>query len=203
MAAPTDSTISVGLLEEEQAIQPEETLANDDSGVCMSDAGYETDSISMMSTSLALSARDYAFENGRRYHRFHEGSYHFPNDDLEQDREDMTHTLITSFCDGLHFAPIGTNPQNILDIGIGTGMWAIGSESIYELGDRSQADFPVVGDQYPIANILGIDLSPIQPIWVPPNVRFMVDDVDGFTPKITSTIYTLDTWLWLSGIGLS
>jgi hypothetical protein len=40
----------------------------------------------MMLISLALSARDYAFENGCWYHRFHKGSYHFPNDDLEQER---------------------------------------------------------------------------------------------------------------------
>lgn len=36
-----------------------------------------------------------------------------------------------------------------------------------------------VGDLYPGANILGIDLSPIQPDWVPPNVTFMVDDVES------------------------
>lgn len=36
-----------------------------------------------------------------------------------------------------------------------------------------------VGDRYPSANILGVDLSPIQPDWVPPNVRFMVDDVES------------------------
>jgi hypothetical protein len=88
----------------------------------MSDAGYKIDSASIMSTSLASSARDYAFENGHRYHRLHERSYHFPNDDSEQDREDMTHTLMTSFCGRLHFAPIGTNPQNILDMGTGTGI---------------------------------------------------------------------------------
>ena len=35
-----------------------------------------------------------------------------------------------------------------------------------------------MGDLYPTANILGIDLSPIQPPWAPPNVRFMVDDVE-------------------------
>jgi hypothetical protein len=130
---PTDSTISVGLSEEEQAAQHEETLADVDSGVGMSDAGYETDSASTTSTSLASSARDYAFENGRRYHSFHEGSYYFPNDDLEQDREDLTHALMTGFCGRLHFVPIGRNPQNILDVGTGTGIWAIGSESIYEL----------------------------------------------------------------------
>jgi len=99
MAAPlTDSTISIGLSEEEQAAQHEETLADVDSGVgmSMSDAGYEIDSASATSTLLASSARDYAFENGRRYYRFHERSYYFPNDDLEQDREDRTHALIIS-----------------------------------------------------------------------------------------------------------
>lgn len=33
-----------------------------------------------------------------------------------------------------------------------------------------------VGDQYPSAHVRGIDMSPIQPVWVPPNVDFLVDD---------------------------
>jgi hypothetical protein len=36
-----------------------------------------------------------------------------------------------------------------------------------------------VGDEYPGAEILGVDLSPIQPAWVPPNVRFLVDDIEA------------------------
>lgn len=36
-----------------------------------------------------------------------------------------------------------------------------------------------MGDLYPSANILGVDLSPIQPEWVPPNVVFMVDDIES------------------------
>ncbi len=36
----------------------------------------------------------------------------------------------------------------------------------------------IVGDLFPSSNILGVDLSPIQPEWVPPNVRFMVDDIE-------------------------
>jgi hypothetical protein len=36
-----------------------------------------------------------------------------------------------------------------------------------------------VGDEYPEAMVLGTDLSPIQPLWVPPNVRFMVDDFES------------------------
>jgi hypothetical protein len=159
----------------------------------MNDAGYETDSTSTMSTLLSSSARDYAFENGRRYYRFHEGSYYFPNDDSEQEREDITHALIISFCNGLRFAPIGRNPQNILNAGTGTGIWAIGSESIYELEKGPRLTSLAVGDQYPSANILGVDLSPIQPIWVPPNVRFMVDDVESswlYPPNHFDYIYS-------------
>lgn len=37
----------------------------------------------------------------------------------------------------------------------------------------------VVGDRYPGAEVLGIDLSPIQPSWVPPNVKFLIDDVEA------------------------
>ncbi len=35
-----------------------------------------------------------------------------------------------------------------------------------------------VADMYPSAEVLGLDLSPIQPIWVPPNCRFLVDDIE-------------------------
>jgi hypothetical protein len=35
-----------------------------------------------------------------------------------------------------------------------------------------------VGDEYSGAEIIGIDLSPIQPTWVPPNVRFIIDDAE-------------------------
>lgn len=30
---------------------------------------------------------------------------------------------------------------------------------------------PLVGEKYPSAEVLGLDLSPIQPTWVPPNVK--------------------------------
>jgi SAM-dependent methyltransferase len=36
----------------------------------------------------------------------------------------------------------------------------------------------IVADKYPSAEIIGLDLSPIQPDGVPPNVRFMVDDIE-------------------------
>ena len=33
-----------------------------------------------------------------------------------------------------------------------------------------------VADQFPSAEVTGIDISPIQPAWVPPNLRFEIDD---------------------------
>jgi len=59
----------------------------------------------------------------------------------------------------LFLAPIGPDPLKVLDIGTGTGIWAI--------------DF---ADQYPSALVIGTDLSPIQPTYVPPNLQFEIDD---------------------------
>ncbi|EGZ77852.1 S-adenosyl-L-methionine-dependent methyltransferase [Neurospora tetrasperma FGSC 2509] len=119
------------------------TIDHDDMA---SDAGYESDANTTCSTSLAESIRDYVYENGRRYHRFREGRYNFPNDDVEQQREDMKHAMVKMLCGRLYYAPIGSHPQEILDIGTGTGLWCI------EMGDIFES-----------ANILGVDLSPIQP----------------------------------------
>ncbi|KAH8773374.1 methyltransferase [Hyaloscypha sp. PMI_1271] len=74
------------------------------------DDRYQTDNNSTTTISLSSSVRDYTFENRRRYHKFREGRYAFPND--EGDRK-------------LHFAPIRDNPQNIIDLGTGTGIWCI------------------------------------------------------------------------------
>jgi tRNA1(Val) A37 N6-methylase TrmN6 len=59
----------------------------------------------------------------------------------------------------LHFAPIGHTPQRILDLGAGSGIWCID-----------------MGDEYPSADITGVDLSANMPQWVPPNVHFEVED---------------------------
>lgn len=108
--------------------QAQESIDIDLSFDEQSDAGYGTDSLEgSATTSLASSVRDFTFENGRRYHRFREGQYNFPNDDSEQEREDMKHAMMVNLCQTLHFAPIEPNSQNILDMGTGTGIWAIES----------------------------------------------------------------------------
>lgn len=50
----------------------------------MTDAGYDSDSASTASTSVTSSIWDFSFENGRRYHKFREGRYNFPNDDVSR-----------------------------------------------------------------------------------------------------------------------
>jgi trans-aconitate methyltransferase len=62
----------------------------------------------------------------------------------------------------LYTAPISSEPTRILDIGTGTGIWAI-----------------EIADQFPMAIVIGTDLSPIQPSLVPPNVQFYIDDAES------------------------
>ena len=74
----------------------------------------------------------------------------------------MHHVWLVLFHGSIHLAPLPScGPKNALDLGTGTGLWAI--------------EF---GDMYPECSVIGTDLSPIQPSWVPPNVKFEVDDIE-------------------------
>lgn len=54
------------------------------------------------------------------------------------------------------------------------------------------------GDEYPDTEVIGTDLSPIQPTWVPPNVHFQIDD---FTQEWTFAEGSIDYvhMRWLIG----
>ncbi|KAL8908056.1 MAG: hypothetical protein Q9207_001035 [Kuettlingeria erythrocarpa] len=85
-------------------------------------------------------------------------------DEPELERLDIKHHITQLLTGGnLHFAPLA-KPNRILDIGTGTGIWAI-----------------EMAEQYPNAQVIGTDLSPIQPQWVPDNVRFEIDDCEAKT----------------------
>lgn len=52
-------------------------------------------------------------------------AYLLPNDESENDRQDMLHELHLQILDGkLYLAPI-KEPQRVIDLGTGTGIWAI------------------------------------------------------------------------------
>jgi ubiquinone/menaquinone biosynthesis C-methylase UbiE len=46
---------------------------------------------------------------------------------------DIHHALMLALLDGrLHWAPIDPNPQRVLDIGTGTGIWAIDFGEVHQ-----------------------------------------------------------------------
>ena len=149
----------------------------DDSQSTSSDSGYSGYSESMFSTeSIRSSIYDYEVKHGRTYHAFHRDKYYMPNDEGEQERLDVHyHALRLAIEDKITFAPID-QPHGILDVGTGTGIWAMDA-----------------ADAWPEAEVFGVDLSPIQPTWVPPNLKFEVADADepwGFAEERFSLVHT-------------
>ncbi|KAK1690397.1 methyltransferase domain-containing protein [Colletotrichum godetiae] len=108
-------------------------------------------------------------EDGRQYGSFGGGRYLFPVDEAEKDRLDMFHAMIMKARGGLLWeVPLPDKPQ-VLDLGTGTGIWAI------DVGDKFWAD----QNQ---GQVLGLDLSLIQPKLIPTCVRFERADVEAPLP---------------------
>ncbi|OAR01657.1 hypothetical protein LLEC1_06765 [Akanthomyces lecanii] len=103
------------------------------------------------------------YEHGRRYQGVAADRYGLPNDEAEQLREGIKHRLyLDHILKGDYFlAPIGQCPQKIVDLGTGTGMWAL-----------------EVAEKYPSARVIGTDISAIQPSWAPPNLEYRVEDLE-------------------------
>ncbi|KFY22784.1 hypothetical protein V491_02730 [Pseudogymnoascus sp. VKM F-3775] len=88
-------------------------------------------------------------EGGRTYAVYGKEEYGLPMDDKELNRLDMSHAKYYGLIEKKRFlAPIGDSPQKILDLGCGTGIWCID-----------------VADEYPSAEVIGVDIAPTQPEW--------------------------------------
>lgn len=171
-AGSISPTALVDAVTQEQGQDAAIEADNDSSGDADSALGLSD--VRSFTTSLASSVYNYTYENGRRYHAYQEGEYLFPNDDTEQDRLDMLHHIFRLVLRGsLYKAPISNPLQRVLDFGTGTGIWAI--------------DF---ADEHPSAEVIGNDLSPIQPSWIPPNLKFEVDNVES--PWIDNQLSSFD-----------
>ncbi|PNS17324.1 hypothetical protein CAC42_7007 [Sphaceloma murrayae] len=100
-------------------------------------------------------------ENGRAYHRWQRGLYWLPHDETELERLDITFGVIYNedkLAEPLHSAPLNHEPgqpPRILDIGCGTGFWAM-----------------EMADKYPQAEVVGTDIINCQPAEIPRNVSF-------------------------------
>ncbi|KAJ4025670.1 hypothetical protein NW752_003144 [Fusarium irregulare] len=119
------------------------------------------DDIASSTTSVSSSILEYRKFHGRTYHSDkYDSEYFAPNDERQRDSMDITHHSLTLLLDGeLTLAPIKDGPMKVLDVGTGSGIWAI--------------DF---ADAYPSSTVTGTDLSPIQPSFIPPNVQYHIED---------------------------
>ncbi|KAH8168903.1 methyltransferase domain-containing protein [Sarocladium implicatum] len=121
----------------------------------------DTDSFVTSTASLASSVLEYRTVLGRTYHSERgNAEYWGSNDQKQNESMDLNHhTLTLAIGDKLHLAPLPNKISKAVDIGTGTGLWAI--------------DF---ADEHPECEVVGTDLSPIQPSWVPPNCKFHIED---------------------------
>ena len=151
--------------------------ANNDNAIHVDEGTFEDEAYASSSstaassyvTSIASIIREGVEENGRKFPAYGRNMYGLPVDDQEQERNDIQHTKFRLIIGGaLHLAPITDTPGKILDLGTGSGIWAI------EAADR-----------YESAVVTGVDIAPVQPTWVPPNCRFEVLDIedDWMFPK--------------------
>ncbi|QKX55220.1 uncharacterized protein TRUGW13939_02312 [Talaromyces rugulosus] len=140
-------------------IEPEapEDVGDADSAL---DPGDWASSTMSLRSSLMMPHR----ENGRLYHGFNDGNYVLPADEEENERLDLQHHIFLLTFDGhLYNSPVDKHKtmHNVLDVGAGTGIWAV--------------DF---ADAHPESTVLGVDLGANQPCLVPPNLSFLIDDIE-------------------------
>ncbi|KAK7713391.1 hypothetical protein SLS64_004641 [Diaporthe eres] len=94
----------------------------------MATNGY-TNGLPQETTSLIVPGKGYYVENGRHYQLWHRGQYPFPIDEDELDRLDAMHKFVLVARGYLLYSPhiILDNIPNlkVLDLGCGTGMWAL------------------------------------------------------------------------------
>ncbi|RSL62395.1 hypothetical protein CEP51_013482 [Fusarium floridanum] len=108
--------------------------------------------------SVTSSIYDYRAIHGREYH-----SHSFPIDQRQLDAQRLSHLAVCELLRGeLHLADLkkAEKPiRRVLDVGSGEGCWA------FEFAD-----------DHPDMEVIGTDLSAIGDTWMPPNLRFEIED---------------------------
>ncbi|KAH8660020.1 S-adenosyl-L-methionine-dependent methyltransferase [Xylariales sp. PMI_506] len=126
------------------------------------DEGYAESLTTSFVTSIASDIRRGVEENGRVYAAYGIHKPWLPVDENEMYRNDTQHCKFWLLLgEKLHLAPLPTHPQNILDLGTGSGIWAVD-----------------MADRHPSAEVIGVDTAAVQPTIVPPNLTFEIDDIE-------------------------
>jgi trans-aconitate methyltransferase len=135
------------------AVLEADIIARDDSSIS------EDASLASSTTSVTDSVFDYRRLHGRPYKVTDTTEYWAPVDSTQNDAFDMLHNVHLIVAGNKLFqAPI-ENPAKVLDVGTGTGIWAVD-----------------LAHQYPSAEVTGTDIAATQPSWVPPNSHFLIED---------------------------
>ncbi|SPO06233.1 related to methyltransferase [Cephalotrichum gorgonifer] len=152
---PQTTNINVAeatLLEADEVEEQENVLSDGDSGV-----GSFQSSTASLQEELIKQRK----EHGRSYKGYLEAKYLLPMDEQELERLELQNHLVWLTLDKrLYHSPV-ENFNRVLDVGCGTGQWTI--------------EF---ADQYPGTEVIGVDLAPVQPNAIPPNLVFEVDDLE-------------------------
>ncbi|KAH8084777.1 S-adenosyl-L-methionine-dependent methyltransferase [Filobasidium floriforme] len=129
-------------------------------------------------------------EDGGRLYNAAQDDYSLPADMQEINRLNIQHVAYRKRVGQNYIGPVdehlqGQPGKKVLDIGCGTGLWAI-----------------EVGRAFPQAEFIGIDLVPIQPNddEVPENVSFVQDDVTKGLPYPDESIDIVHARLLVAGI---
>jgi hypothetical protein len=84
-------------------------------------------------------------ESARKYHGYGRHNYGMPIDEMEQDRNDLQHHKFKLIIGGvLHLVPLSTELSSVLNLEVGSGIWAIGA-----------------ADKYPSAIVKGVDIAAV------------------------------------------
>lgn len=147
----------------------------------MATNGY-TNGLSQESSTLVVPGKGHYVENGRQYQLWHRGQYPFPIDEAELDRLDAMHKFVLVCRGYLLYSPhivLDDIPNlKILDLGCGTGMWALDMAKKFFSGGSL---------------VHGVDLSTqMQASEIFPNNEFMAMDIEEpWAPFIEERSYHL------------
>ncbi|KAF1845544.1 S-adenosyl-L-methionine-dependent methyltransferase [Cucurbitaria berberidis CBS 394.84] len=144
-----------------QTVPLEPDADGDDADSSFNDGDSAIESLASSTTSIRDELIARVKEHGRQYQGYMSAKYVLPMDEEETERLDFQHHVVWLTMDEKsHFAPT-KRLNRVLDAGCGTGIWTI--------------DF---ADAHPESEVLGVDLAPVQPHNVPPNLIFEIDDLE-------------------------